>query len=212
MGAVTEDKQVFALEGVPVVSPDLTQGKGVEQGLGGMRVPAVPGVDHAAVQAFGEELAAPLLEWRMTMTSGFLAWRVRAVSFMLSPFWRLEPDFASPKVSAERRLPAMSKEVLVRVLGSAKKRTTLFPLRMGTFLTGRELISCRFAAVSSRWKSSSCVNWSTSQQVFVRPMEGFLLHGGFSGVDVGALSSRQADSVSAENGKAQKKPRWNNGE
>lgn len=56
MGAVTEDKQVFALEGVPVVSPDLTQGKGVEQGLGGMRVPAVPGVDHAAVQAFGKEL------------------------------------------------------------------------------------------------------------------------------------------------------------
>ena len=102
--------------------------------------------------------AAPLLEWRMTMTSGFMAWRVRAVSFMLSPFWRLEPDFASPKVSAERRLPAMSKEVLVRVLGSAKKRTTLFPLRIGTFLTGRELISCRFAAVSSRWKSSSCVN------------------------------------------------------
>ncbi len=56
VGAVTEDKQVFALEGVPVVSPDLTQGKGVEQGLGGMRVPAVPGVDHAAVQAFGKEL------------------------------------------------------------------------------------------------------------------------------------------------------------
>lgn len=49
VGAVTEDKQVFVLEGVPVVSPDLTQGKGVEQGLGGMRVPAVPGVDHAAV-------------------------------------------------------------------------------------------------------------------------------------------------------------------
>ena len=39
-------------------------------------------------------------------------------------------------MSAESRFPAMSKEVLVRVDGSAKKRTTLLPRRVGTFFTG----------------------------------------------------------------------------
>ena len=108
--------------------------------------------------------AAPLIECRRTMTSGFMACRVSTVSLRLSPFCRLEPLVASAKVSAERRLPATSKEVLVLVLGSAKKSTMLFPLRVGTFLTGRELISCRLAAVSRRKKSSSRDNTSTSNR------------------------------------------------
>ena len=71
------------------------------------------------------------------MASGFMACRVRAVSLRLSPFCKELPDLARLKVSAERRLPAMSNEVLVRVEASAKKRITLLPFKMGTFLTGR---------------------------------------------------------------------------
>ena len=81
--------------------------------------------------------AAPLAQWRMTMASGAMAWRVSAVSLRVSPLVRLEELLAREKVSAERRLPATSKLVLVRVDGSAKKRMTLRPLRVGTFLTGR---------------------------------------------------------------------------
>ncbi len=55
VGAVTQNEQVLSLEGVRAASPDLTQGKGVEQRLRGVGVPAVPGVDHAAVQAVGQK-------------------------------------------------------------------------------------------------------------------------------------------------------------
>jgi hypothetical protein len=54
---------------------------------------------------------------------------------------------AREKLSADNLLAAMSKEVLVRVDGSAKKRTTLLPLRMGTFLMLRELISINLEEV-----------------------------------------------------------------
>ena len=50
---------------------------------------ATPQGSRSAMKA-----AAPLLEWRMTMTSGPMAWRVRAVSLRLSPLFRLEPDLA----------------------------------------------------------------------------------------------------------------------
>ena len=92
-------------------------------------------------RSFERYSAAPLAEWRMTMTSGFMAMRVWAVSLSVSPLFMLDPDLERAKVSAERRLPAMSKLVLVRVLFSEKKSTTVLPLRVGTFLTGRLLIS-----------------------------------------------------------------------
>ena len=75
------------------------------------------------------------------MASGFMACRVRAVSLRDSPLTRELELLAREKVSADSRLPATSKDVLVRVLASAKNSTTLLPLRVGTFFTGRRLIS-----------------------------------------------------------------------
>jgi len=77
------------------------------------------------------------------------------VSFRLSPLESELPLLAREKVSADRRLAAMSKEVLVRVEGSAKKRTTVLPRSVGTFFTGRLLISWKLAAALKIVETSS---------------------------------------------------------
>src|SRR5687767_9049148 len=87
-------------------------------------------------------------EWRMTITSGDIASRLRAVSIRVSPFVTEEEDAAILMVSADRRLPAISKDVRVRVEDSKKKLITVLPRRVGTFLIERVEISRKFSAVS----------------------------------------------------------------
>ena len=56
--------------------------------------------------------------------------------------------------SADKRLAAISKEVLVRVEGSKKRLITVRPRSAGTFLISRLEISRKVSAVSSRWEIS----------------------------------------------------------
>ena len=51
--------------------------------------------------------------------------------------------------SAERRFPAISKEVRVRVEGSKKRLMTVRPRSVGTFFISRAYISRNLSAVSS---------------------------------------------------------------
>lgn len=115
-----------------------------------------------------------------------MAWRVRAVSFMLSPFWRLEPDFASPKVSAERRLPGHVKRGLGAGARFGEEEDDAFSLEDGDFLDWPGVDFVQVCGSIKQVEKFFLRQLVHIQQVFVRPMEGFLLHGGFSGVDVGA--------------------------
>src|SRR5262245_34701772 len=84
--------------------------------------------------------------------------RLRAVSLSVSPFVRLEVVAEILITSALRRNAASSKEVRVRVLGSTKKLTSVFPRNAGTFLISR-VPTCLKASVVSRMKLiSSAVN------------------------------------------------------
>lgn len=58
VGEVAQDEHLLAGKGI---APDLPQGEAVQQGLGGMGMPAVTAVDDAAGDTLGQELAAPLL-------------------------------------------------------------------------------------------------------------------------------------------------------
>ena len=83
-----------------------------------------------------EELLAQQREraadWREEQQARVDAWRAQQAR---------SADELREKVSADRRFAATSKLVLVRVEFSTKKRMTVLPLRVGTFFTGRELIS-----------------------------------------------------------------------
>src|SRR3569832_568527 len=87
----------------------------------------------------------------MTMQSGAIASRLRAVSSSVSPFVTLEVETLTFTASADRRLAAISKEVLVRVDGSKKRLITVRPRSAGTFLISRLETSRKLSAVSSRW-------------------------------------------------------------
>src|SRR5438132_69893 len=60
---------------------------------------------------------APGYLWRMTIMSGAMAIRFSAVSISVSPFSTDEPATPKLRVSAERRLSAISNETRVRVGG-----------------------------------------------------------------------------------------------
>ena len=79
---------------------------------------------------------APDDVWRSTIMSGFMASRFLAVSMRVSPLTMELELLERDTESAESLLAAMSKESFVLVLGSWKKRTMVFPLRVGTFFTG----------------------------------------------------------------------------
>jgi hypothetical protein len=98
---------------------------------------------------------APAEGWRMTIRSGAIASRLRAVSSRVSPLVTLEEDELMLMTSAERRLPAISKEVRVRVEGSKKRLITVRPRRAGTFLISRAEISLKVSAVSRKCVISS---------------------------------------------------------
>ena len=79
---------------------------------------------------------APEAEWRMTTESATIASSVFAVSIRVSPLETLLVDSEMLTTSAESRLPAISKDVLVRVEASKNKLMTDLPRNVGTFLMG----------------------------------------------------------------------------
>src|SRR5689334_5844333 len=93
---------------------------------------------------------APAIEWRMTMQSGAIASRLRAVSSSVSPLVTLDVETLTFTASAERRLAAISKEVRVRVEDSKKRLMMVRPRSAGTFLISRLETSRKVSAVSSR--------------------------------------------------------------
>ena len=90
------------------------------------------------------------MECLMTMQSGDIAWRFRAVSSSVSPLVTLDVDTLTLTASAESRFAAISKEVRVRVEGSKKRLIIVLPRSAGTFLISRFDISRKFSALSSR--------------------------------------------------------------
>src|SRR3954468_5003209 len=84
----------------------------------------------------------------MTMQSGAIASRFRAVSSKVSPLVTLDVEALMLMASAERRLAAISNEVRVRVEGSKKRLMTVRPLSAGTFLISRREMSRKDSAVS----------------------------------------------------------------
>ena len=77
--------------------------------------------------------------------------RLRAVSLSVSPLVRLEVVAEILITSALNRSAASSKDVRVRVLGSTKKFTNVFPRSDGTFLISR-VPTCLNASAVSRMK------------------------------------------------------------
>src|SRR6185369_8844626 len=90
----------------------------------------------------------------MTMQSGAIASRFRAVSSRVSPLLTLEVETLTLTASADKRFAAISKDVLVRVDGSKKRLMTVRPRSAGTFLIWRFETSRNVSAVSRSWAIS----------------------------------------------------------
>src|SRR5215471_20435332 len=90
-----------------------------------------------AFVSFDSVWGAPEAECRITTASAAIASSVLAVSINVSPFDTLLVDEEILTTSADSRLPAISKDVRVRVEASKKRLMTVFPRRVGTFLMGR---------------------------------------------------------------------------
>ena len=88
------------------------------------------GALHMRARCWG----APAIECRMTMQSGDIASRLRAVSSSVSPLVTLEVEMLTFTASADRRLAAISNEVRVRVDASKKRLMTVRPRRAGAHL------------------------------------------------------------------------------
>src|SRR4029453_15786632 len=144
MGDITHDGHLHALNRRSVLQNRIE----IEQGLGGVFVKSVARVDDRAGQGLGEAKGSPLCLERTTKTFGPMACRVRAVSSRVSPFETEEPPLEILITSADKVLPAISKEVLVRVESSKKRLMTVFPRRGGTFLMSRESTSLKDLALS----------------------------------------------------------------
>src|SRR5207253_5023195 len=84
--------------------------------------------------------------------------RLRAVSLSVSPLVKLDVVAEMLITSALRRSAASSNEVRVRVLGSTKKFTSVFPRNAGTFLIWRVPTSLNASAVSRTKLISSTDN------------------------------------------------------
>ena len=83
----------------------------------------------------------------MTIISGFIASKFRAVSISVSPLVVELDEAAMLNVSALIRLAAISKDNLVLVEGSKKKLIIVFPRKVGTFFMGLSDISLKERAV-----------------------------------------------------------------
>src|SRR5262245_63580044 len=108
-----------------------------------------------ALVSFDRVCGAPEAECRMTTQSAAIASNVFAVSISVSPFDTLLVEEEILTTSAERRFPAISNEVRVRVDASKKRLMTVFPRSVGTFLIGRVETSLKDSAVSRICRISS---------------------------------------------------------
>ena len=116
---------------------------------------------------------APAALCLITMASGFMASRFRAVSIRVSPFTTLLVVAEILMVSALSLFPAISKDVLVLVLASKKRFTTVFPLRVGTFFISLVETSIKDAAVSRiRFISSTESSLMPRMSLFVNFIRG----------------------------------------
>ena len=95
--------------------------------------------------------AAPEAEWRMTRMSGFMAFRVTAVSIRVSPFFTEEAATGMVTTSAPSRLAAISKEEEVRVEFSKTRFTTVRPCSRS-----RALDDWRLKSTKASPRSSNC--------------------------------------------------------
>ena len=77
----------------------------------------------------------------MTMQSGAIASRFRAVSTSVSPFETLEPEAETLTVSADSLFSANSKEIRVRVEFSKNRFTIVEPRSVGTYSLGGNTIT-----------------------------------------------------------------------
>src|SRR6266550_603406 len=93
--------------------------------------------------------------------------RLRAVSLSVSPFVRLDVVAEMLMTSALNRNAASSNDVRVRVLGSTKKFTSVFPRSAGTFLISR-VPTCLNASAVSRTKLISSTDNSRSPSKSLR--------------------------------------------
>ena len=107
----------------------------------------------------------------MTIRSGDIAWRLRAVSRSDSPFSTELPFAAKESASAESHFSAVSKENRVRVEASKKRFTTIRPRRAGTFLIGRSPIGRSASAVSRISAISSAESPSVPRRSLDRRQE-----------------------------------------
>src|SRR5438874_6704053 len=80
---------------------------------------------------------APEAKCRMTTQSAAIASSVFAVSISVSPLETLLVDEEMFTTSADKRFPAISNEVRVRVEASKKRLIRVLPRNVGTFLIGR---------------------------------------------------------------------------
>jgi hypothetical protein len=112
-------------------------GERVEQRLRGVLVRPVARVDDARAGVARDEVRRAEAEWRTTNTSGCMASRFFTVSRSVSPLLTLDVETEMLTTSAERRLPASSKLVRVRVLASKKRLITVLPRSVGTLRTRR---------------------------------------------------------------------------
>ena len=101
-----------------------------------------------ALDVLGQQVGAPGVGWRTTITSAPIASMFLAVSMNVSPLERLETLAVKSWVSAESRLAARLKLVRVRVEFSKKRLKTIRPWSAGTFLRLRVEISANDSAVS----------------------------------------------------------------
>lgn len=117
------------------------QGIGIQQGLRGVFVRAVAGVDDLGGYVFRQEYARSGIGWRMTTMSTFIDRMLLTVSIRVSPLVTEDTEAEKLTTSAERRFSASSKEVRVRVLFSKKRLAIVIPLSEGSFLEGAESTS-----------------------------------------------------------------------
>src|SRR6266566_2185411 len=101
------------------------------------------------------------------MISTWFASKILAVSFKVSPLLRLEVAAEMLITSALNRKAASSNEVRVRVLGSTKKLTSVFPRNAGTFLISR-VPTCLKASAVSRTRLISSTDNSRSPSKSLR--------------------------------------------
>ena len=93
----------------------------------------------------------------ITTASAPIDCKVCAVSLRLSPFETLDPFAEKLITSALNLFEAASKEILVLVLSSKNKLTTVLPRKVGNFFTGRSEITANSFAVSRTKTASSLV-------------------------------------------------------